>query len=433
MKIWIKICLLLLLILYLSGCATNPVTGEKQFMLMNEQKEISLGEQMYPIYTQAFNGLFLDKDLAEYVNRIGKKIGCVSHRPNLNYEFNVINSSVVNAFALPGGKISITRGLIELMENEDQLAGVLGHEIGHVSARHSAAGYTRATLTNLGVAALGTYLDAKQTKYKEYYQKAASVAANLVILNYSREQEREADKLAMEYIVKAGYNPQGIVSVLEILQSLHKKEPTRLEIMFQSHPLSSERISQSKEQMNTEFSSVRNNLFQRDEFQNKTAYIQSVSNGYKHYDNGEELVNKEKFEEAIIEFKKAVDMAPNEALIRTGLASAYNGLKQYDAAKDEINISIRFYPELFKTRLLAGLIYYQAGGFDTSIEHLNIANRLVPDNVDVNFYLGLNYEKKGNNSTSAEYYKKVLILTQQGPKAKYAYERLVEWGYIQRQ
>ncbi|MBU0699948.1 M48 family metalloprotease [bacterium] len=422
--------LLLLLFLSISGCATNPVTGEKQLILMSEDKEMAMGDACYPVYTQGSNGLFQDKDLQSYVNQIGKKLAQKSHRPQLNYEFNVVNTSVINAYALPGGKISITRGLLNLMENEDQLSGVLGHEIGHVAAKHVAAGYTRSVLTNFGLSLLDTVMSAKEIKYREYYNTAAGLAATLIVMKYSRDQEREADTLGMEYMVKAGYNPQGFVQSMQTLESLSQKEPSRLEVMFQSHPMSLERIENAKAQIQANFATLSLTAFQRDEFQKNTNYLKKVGLAYKQYDQAEELIKKEKFDEAVSLLKSALDIAPDEALIHTTLSAAYFAEKKYDAAMDEIESSLAIYPDLFMSRFLSGFIFHTINEFETSIAQLKTADNLVPDNVNVIFYLGCNYEKLKEIAVAAKYYKRLLQLTTKGEKALYAYQRLCEWGYI---
>lgn len=415
------------LLAFIVGCAVNPVTGKKELLLMSESQEIAIGKQYYPIYTQASNGLFQDDGLQEYVNKTGKRLAQLSDRPNLDYKFNVVNSSEVNAYALPGGKISITRGLLSRMENEDQMAAVLAHEITHVAARHSAQAYTKSMAANLVLSLGQYYLEAKNVKYREYYGTAGALAANLVFLKYSRDNEREADEYGMEYMIKAGYNPAGMVQTMEILQDLSKKEPSKLEIMFLSHPPSAERVVAAKERISSQHKGL---PFKQEEFKNKTAHMNSLAKAYEHYDKGNELANKEKFEEAVVELKEAAGLAPKEALIHTTLAAAYFGRQRYDDASSSLNRSRSLYPDLFLTRLLGGLVYHETKEFNASIEELKTADSLVPDNLTVIFYLGRNYEEKGNRRAAADYYKKVLTLTNQGEKAKYAYQRLVEWGEI---
>jgi len=142
---------LAVLALAVAACATNPVTGKKQLILVSEEQELALGAQQYAPSIQQSYGKANDAALQAYVQRVGAGLAAVSHRPQLPYEFTVVNANYLNAFALPGGKICITRGLLSTMTTEDQLAGVLGHETGHVTSRHGAQGATRGTMAQIGL------------------------------------------------------------------------------------------------------------------------------------------------------------------------------------------------------------------------------------------------------------------------------------------
>lgn len=183
------------------SCATNPVTGKKEFVLMTESQEIGLGQeadgQIIAMY-----GLYPDQRLQAYVNEIGQLMAARSHRPHLQWHFRVLDSHVVNAFAVPGGYIYVTRGLMAHLNSEAELAGVLGHEIGHVTARHSVKQYTRQMLI-LGGFAVGMALNKTFRKYAPI----ALVGVQLLFLKYSRDQERQSDDLGVLYAYRIGYNP----------------------------------------------------------------------------------------------------------------------------------------------------------------------------------------------------------------------------------
>ncbi|HHQ47354.1 MAG TPA: peptidase M48 Ste24p, partial [Acidobacteria bacterium] len=156
-------------VLATAGCTVNPVTGKSQLDLMGEAHELQLGKSLYPRYTESSLGKVQEPQLQTYVDRVGLRLASVSHRPNLPWEYNAVNDPAVNAYALPGGKISITRGLLSRMDNEDELAGVLGHETGHVTARHAAVAYTRNMLTQLALIGGMAYMEVKDTKNRNLY------------------------------------------------------------------------------------------------------------------------------------------------------------------------------------------------------------------------------------------------------------------------
>jgi predicted Zn-dependent protease len=141
----------------LAACATNPATGDKEFSLMSEAQEVQLGQEM-DVQVKREMGVYQDAELQRYVSNVGLRLAKASERPNLPWEFTVVDEPAVNAFALPGGKIYLTRGILPFLHNEEQMAGVLGHEIGHVTARHSAQQYTKATSAGIGLTLLSIFV-----------------------------------------------------------------------------------------------------------------------------------------------------------------------------------------------------------------------------------------------------------------------------------
>jgi predicted Zn-dependent protease len=275
------------LVLLAVGCVVNPVTQEREFSLMSEDQEVQMGMQSYPTYTQMSGGLYDDPELQAYVQSVGERLAGVSHRPELDYRFNVVNDSEINAYALPGGKISITRGLLSKMQNEAQLASVLGHEIGHVTARHAAAGYTRQvlaqTLTSVGLVAL----ESSGISGGELLAQGGMLASNLVLTKYSRDQERQSDELGLEYMTAVGYNPEGMAQTMEILMASHDRQPSSVESLFLTHPLSSERLETATRMADAQDRSLRTPENLREEpFRRATAQLRKVSPAYAKMDAG---------------------------------------------------------------------------------------------------------------------------------------------------
>ncbi|GAB4349002.1 MAG: M48 family metalloprotease [Immundisolibacter sp.] len=202
-------------LLLLAACATNPVSGRREVALMSEAQEIAIGRDMHPKVLQAY-GRYDDPQLQTYVQGVGERLAAVSHRPNLIYRFTVVDSSEVNAFALPGGYIYITRGLLAYLGSEAQLAGVLGHEIGHVTARHAVRQYTAATAAQLGMTLGGIFVPGMGS---DVAQNVLGVLGQALLSGYGREHELESDALGAEYLAQAGYDPQAILGVLRTLKA----------------------------------------------------------------------------------------------------------------------------------------------------------------------------------------------------------------------
>jgi predicted Zn-dependent protease len=234
----------------LSACATNPATGQQSLLgLSSVEDDVRIGTRQFPDLVKAFGGAYAQDRLQGYITRIGQRVAATTELPNLPYEFTVLNSPIVNAFALPGGKIAISRGLLALASSEAEVASVLAHEAGHVNARHGAQGQSRATLANLGLAILGL-----ATGSNELVQLGQTVAQGF-LQSYSREQEFEADSLGVRYMARAGYDPAASPSFLASLREQSQLEAEMLgrppgqvdeyNIMA-SHPRTIERVQQAQ-------------------------------------------------------------------------------------------------------------------------------------------------------------------------------------------
>jgi predicted Zn-dependent protease len=231
--------LLVLAGLLLTACATNPVTGNSDFVLMSEDDEIRLG-QKYSANVMKEMPAYRNPALEEMVQRIGKQLALHSHRPNLAYQFTIVDSAAVNAFALPGGYIFITRGMLAYLNSEAELAAVLGHEIGHVTARHSVRQQSTATVTGIvgAVVAVSTGIDGVDS--------LTNLAGTAIVRGYGREHELEADRLGAEYLAKSGYDPDAMLEVVGVLKNQEAfevaiagkegRQPNVYHGLFSTHP-----------------------------------------------------------------------------------------------------------------------------------------------------------------------------------------------------
>ena len=219
------------------SCATNPVTGKSQLALISEQQEIELGRQSHQ-EVLATMGAYDDPDLQAYVDRIGQRLAKASERPNLPWTFTVIDDPAVNAFALPGGFIYLTRGILGSMSSEAEMVSVLGHEIGHVTARHAVERLSKAQLANLGLVA-GMILSPELREYGDLAQTGLGV----LFLKFSRDDERQADDLGFRYMNVAGYDPHEMVEMFRILDRVSAASGGgRLPDWLATHPNPGDRI-----------------------------------------------------------------------------------------------------------------------------------------------------------------------------------------------
>jgi predicted Zn-dependent protease len=220
-----------------SACATNPATGQREFSLMSEQQEISIGQQM-DVEVRREMGVYDDPDLQQYVSGIGLKLAKSSERPNLPWHFAIVDSPAVNAFALPGGYIYLARGILPFLEDEAQLAGVLGHEIGHVTARHSAQQYSRATGAQLGLILGSIFVPAVRP-----FGQLAQASLGVLFLKYGREDELQADALGVRYTARTGWDPAGVAGMLSTLDRLEETTTEKgIPNWLATHPAPADRV-----------------------------------------------------------------------------------------------------------------------------------------------------------------------------------------------
>lgn len=239
--------LLLAAVLFTPSCAVNPATGQQQFtLLMPPGQEAAIGAQEHQKVLATFGSTYEGTALQSYVNEIGQRIAADTERPDVQYRFHVVDSPMVNAFAIPGGYIYVTRGLMALANNEAELAAVLAHEVGHITGRHSAERYSHGVLASLGGAALATALQGRSATAAQ----AVGLGTDLYISSYSRGQEHEADALGVRYLSRANYDPMAMAAFLRALerqsvlenQLAGRGEPVRQFNYFSSHPQTADRV-----------------------------------------------------------------------------------------------------------------------------------------------------------------------------------------------
>ncbi len=244
-KQWIIV--ILVAVLLAIACAVNPVSGKKELMFFSEQQEIAMGQETDQAIRQQY-GIYEDKALNEYVNRVGQSMVPNSHRPKLKHYFAVLDTPMVNAFAAPGGYIYVTRGILALMNSEAELAAVLGHEMGHVAARHSMAQMSGQMLAQIGLV-VGSVVSKDIRKFAGL----ASIGTQLLFLKFSRSDEYQADSLGIRYARQAQYAPGEMLRFFSALENMSAESSSHnIPTFLSTHPMTSDRIAKVKEQLSSQ-------------------------------------------------------------------------------------------------------------------------------------------------------------------------------------
>ncbi len=402
----------------ISGCSTNPVTGETNFSVVSEAQELQIGAQQYGPSRQMQGGDYVtDPALVAYVQRVGNKVAAQSDRP-LPYEFEVLNNGVPNAWALPGGKIAINRGLLLEMQTEAELAAVLGHEVVHAAARHGALAMSRGML--LQGAVMATAVASRDSDYSRYAVGGASVAAQLLNQKYGRGAELESDEYGIKYMAKAGYDPQGAVELQKTFVRLSEgRRQDFLSGLFASHPPSQERVERNIETANE---IGRGGEVGRAEYQQAIAGIKKSQPAYEAFDKGRKALADGKPKEAVRLADQAIRLEPREAQFY-GLKGdvAFAGKNYRDAVK-HYSAALERQPEYFKFYLGRGESYRQLNQPGPAQRDLQASANLLPT-ADAANALGLIAEKQGQYDNAIAYYE--MAAASQTPAGRQSNARLV--------
>ena len=457
--------------LTLPGCAVNPVTGEKELMFVSEGQEIEMGRRLYPNALWAAEGgggEFRDERLKGYLKDIILKIHGVSHRPDLPVDFSVQNSSVPNAWAIPG-HVTITRGLLSGLANEAEFAFVMGHEMGHVSARHSAKQMTYGMLQQAGLAAAGIALRSKN--YSDAALTAGAIGSTLVLLKYSRADELQADNLGMLYMTRLGYDPKNAISAHrnleraanDYLKSIGKEssEGGFFTELLSTHPRTSVRIEEL-EKMKDSLGpvAIKGDGTDRERFQEMAAGLKNRDRVYReYYDRAVRAFQKDRLGEAkdlatraieadktqppfyalkgfiSLEEKNFKDAAGyfNSALdIDRGYQPALRGMgalnymrANYHEGVRYLNEALGLFPEDPSSHYFLGMSYYRTRGYRDAIPHLDLFAGAQPRHPEVHGVLGICYEGTGDIRSAYNEYLLQIKVEQYNDMGRHARERVM--------
>lgn len=386
-------------VLLLSACVQNPVTGKKDFLLVSEDWELQIGAQQYLPLRQAQGGDYVvDPGVEAYVQSVGQRLAAQSDR-KLPYEFHVINDSSANAWALPGGKISINRGLLVQLKNESELAAVLGHEIVHAAAKHGAKGQTRGIGLQLGV--LTATLLADREGYGQQAQVLSSVGAQLITSQYGQGAELEADRFGMTYMDRAGYDPQGAVELQRTFVKLSEGQPTdAFSQLFASHPPSAKRVKQN---IATARTLGQGGDLKEREYQVAMAPLMRSRKAYETFDKAQQAFQKKDTRSASKLLQAAIRLEPREAHFHSLAGDIALSQKNLSSAKRSFDKAISLNDEFYYYYLQRGRINeLQKNARAAQADYANSV-KLLPTSA-AQLSLGQYAERAGNDAVAKRYY-----------------------------
>jgi predicted Zn-dependent protease len=397
---------LLMATAFLSGCSVNPVTGERNFQVYGSDWEQQVGSQMYAPMKQSQGGEFiLDPELTEYVEEVGNRLaGQARRKDELDFEFSILNDSIPNAWALPGGKIVINRGLLINLDSEAELAAVLGHEIVHSDAAHGARAQSKGMLTQAGAVVsmviLGSTIDSQAAR--EVAMMVPALGAQLLSQKYGRDAERESDEYGMLYMSESGYDPQGAVELQETFVKLSEgRNPDWVSGLFASHPPSMERVNNN---LKTAQTLPHGGDIGRERYRQKIAYLKRVQPAYDAYDEAKKAVTDGKEELAQEKLNRALSIEPRESLFHDLQGDIHALNEQPKSALKSYSKAVDANPGFFYGYLRSGQMQYKLKKPEQARTNLNRSLELMPT-AEAHYLLGMLDKDRGNMSNAVEHFK----------------------------
>ncbi|MDL2268912.1 M48 family metalloprotease [Desulfosarcina sp. OttesenSCG-928-A07] len=414
-----------------TGCAINPVTGKSQIMMINESEEITIDHQQSPHQLSSDYGATRDVTLGNYIRATGTRMAALTHRPGMPYAFYCVNANYINAYAFPGGTIACTRGILLEMDNEAELAALLGHELGHVNARHTASRVSKSQLSSIAVSGLSILASATVgSDAGSLAGQLGQLGAGAFLASYSRDNERQADGLGMEYMTRAGYSPQGMVDLMDMLNTMNQQKTGITQLLFSTHPMSTERYTTAVQKAQKDYSRFAGNSVYRERYMDSIAGLRKIKDAVKAQQNGEEAMGRKAYGDAEALFKQSLNQVPNDYTGLLLMAKCQLIQGNHTEAASYVQQAKRVNPKEAQAYHISGITCIRSKQYSAAYTEFSTYQSLLPGNPNTTFYQGLALEGMNQLERAASAYNTYLKSVSSGDQAKYAYNRLKSWGYI---
>lgn len=444
--------------LCLAGCAVNPVSGTKDFVVIDAGQELALGDDYHPDIIMMYDGELQDPELKRYLGTIVLRLRAVSHRRKMPIDFTVLNTSVINAFAIPG-HVYATRGFLAKLENEAQFASVMGHEWAHVTARHTAKQMSQSLATNLALG-VGSSL-AGDGAVAQVATTVTGVGVTLLGLSYSRGQEHQADRVGTYYMALAGWDPVQSIRMQEILGELGHRSDSVLDKYLSTHPQTQSRIQDIQAVIREKGLAsryVQGDGIYAERWSRRLADLRELDASFEPYDDGSKALADDRYQDALALAEKAIagrsdqpqfhrlkadalgalgrldeaDAAYRRSLAIypryvpavVGMARVDMARKDYAAAEQQFARAARDWPGSLNARYGLGLARYNQGKFKAAIDPLAGVAQAVQNQPQVWYALAVCYDRTGQAANAAVAYSNALQTGLSGADARQARSRL---------
>jgi len=402
-----------------AGCRVNPVTGAREFMVVPESREVQLGHQAHPDIIFMYDGEYHDPELNRYLGTIVMRLHQVSHRPEMPMEFTMLNTSVINAFATPA-HVYATRGFLARLENEAQFAAVMGHELTHVAAGHAAKKLSNNLLVSLVMGVADSAVG--ESGVGQAAMGAGQVGITLLGFSYSREQERQADRVGTYYMALAGWNPQQAVAMQKLLRSFNETEPNILDRYLSTHPQSENRIAEIRaviREKGLDSRYVQGDGVYAARWNRRLTRLRQVDRASAPYDRGMEMLSEDRFDEALGAANEAIANRDDQAPFFRLKGDALLGLGMIDQAKAAYRQSLRVDGRYVLANIGLGRAYLAEGDQAAAGREFETAARGYPGGVAAQYGLAMARFNQGRYEDALAPLQKVASAAPGNPRLQY--------------
>ena len=411
----------------LSGCAVSPVTGQKILVGMGQRDELEIDRSMAAHQFSLDLGPIQDQGVNAYVSEVGAALHSQAQRRSIPYNYRVVNANYLNAYTFPGGSMALTRGIMIELQNEAELAAILGHELGHVNARHSAQRQGQAILATIALATVEAA--ARDSKNRDLIGIGSQIGASALLAAYSRDFEREADSLGQEYLSRAGYPADAMTMVHQMLVRTEKSRPGLLETMFSSHPMSEERVRLAQRQAETRYAESKGRPLQRERFMDRTASLRALAPTIEDNRGAELLIARKKIAEAQALLVTAAKRSQRDYPTHFRLAQVYQVLGNRSEALRYAKEAQSIYPQEPQAHKLLGVLHMESGNPSAALEDFQRYDQFLANDIGITFLKAMAYESMGNRTVAVQHFQAFLKAGGSGEGAQYAINRLKKWGF----
>jgi beta-barrel assembly-enhancing protease len=411
----------------LAGCAVSPVSGKRIMVGMSEADERQADAQQAPHQFSQDLGAVQDQEVNTYLSRVNQGLLGQVHRRDMPYNVRALNANYVNAYTFPGGAMGVTRGILVEMQDEAELAALLGHELGHVNARHAAQRQGQALVAQVAMVSLA--VATQDSAWSPLIGLGSQIGASALLASYSRDNEHQADALGQEYLVGAGYPASGMTQLHALLVRQHKEQPGMLETMFSSHPMSTQRLDNARQAAETQYAASAKAPRQRERFMDSTASLRRIRPAIEACKHGELAMARKALPEAQRQFAQALQTAPRDYAANLRMAQCLQAQGQQREAQRYAENARNVYPQEAQAHKLGASLHLALRNPGAAYQALEQFDRLLPGDPGVLFMKGYALDGMGQSRRAAEHYAQFLQINRQGEAAQFSASRLRAMGH----